>query len=277
MDPVKRPAEASDGSCMTAATMPRVGSRVAVLAACVLALVSATACGGGGGPSGPTSTGSSAGPPARVEVQARGCHTTRTGEVDIQLSFDLPDRTSLAGYAGALAFHATLVAPTSWTTVSDKPDLIDRPRSEIFHLVVPEGEPIPPTLELRPSAEAVEAEAQVEADGLDALAGETADTPFGPAAVERVEAAGGGREVVVAGPTGALGGGVTSEGPAEATLEVGGHSAAGTATPAAGGASIRFPVSAGQQGSARLTLNGWTFGFQPDVALTVPVASCTAG
>jgi hypothetical protein len=261
---------------MVPATIARVGRRGWVGA---LVLLVGVSCGGGRG--GSPSVSPSALPPAageaRVEAHARGCHTTRTGEVDIQASFDLPQRSALAGYPGALEFHADLVRPTSWTTVSAAPHLIDRPNSEIFHLVVPEGEPIPETLELHVRAVALAASATASSPSAAGLAGSTLQTPFGELVVGPVDDAGGSLTVRIPPPADGLGAGVTSLGPASADLRVGGGSVTGTVASGIDGAIVRFDLGTPPSGPTTLTLGSWAFDLQPDVELPVPVGVCTAG
>jgi hypothetical protein len=146
--------------------MDRITDRAArrLLAGSVLAVCLA-ACGGGGGagaPSqGPTSVVATSQTPVPtgsvVDAVARGCHRTRTGETDIQFSFAIADRTAVEGYGGLLDFHlVSLTSPTAWTTVAGMPAVIDRPNNDIFHLVVPAGEPIPAELFLHAEAETLE-------------------------------------------------------------------------------------------------------------------------
>lgn len=138
-----------------------------LLAGCVLA-VSLAACGGGGagassdGPTSIVATSQTATPTGSVvDAIARGCHRTRTGETDIQFSFAIADRTAVNGYGGLLDFHlVSLTSPTAWTTVAGTPGVIDRPNNDIFHLVVPAGEPIPAELSLHAEAETLEGPAQ---------------------------------------------------------------------------------------------------------------------
>ena len=133
-----------------------------VLAMCLVA------CGGGGvgnpsdGPTGLPTTSQTALPAGPVvDAIARGCHRTRTGETDIQFSFAIVDPTAVDGYAGLLDFHlVSLTSPTAWTTVEGTPEVIDRPNNNIFHLVVPAGEPIPEELALHAEAETLEGPAQ---------------------------------------------------------------------------------------------------------------------
>jgi hypothetical protein len=255
--------------------MPGVGRR---RRASVLVLVLAASCGGGAGTSSVTNGSPSASAGAvQVQVQARGCHTTRTGEVDIQMSFALPDRTSVAGYQGALEFHADLIRPESWTTVPTTPHLIDRPNSEIFHLIVPDGEPIPGTLELHVRAAASDATQDVSAAAVSELAGSKVSTPFGTTVLGAVEASTGSLTVQVPVPAGPLGTGVTVLGPGSATLQLGGKSFEGSVTTAAGHAQLRFDVASATSGQATLTLGSWTLDLRPDVSLVVPVGVCTAG
>jgi hypothetical protein len=138
--------------------------RRSLLGGSVLAMCLA-ACGGGGagGPSaGPTSvvaTSQTTPPPAEsvVDAIARGCHRTRSGEADIQFSFAIADRTAVDGYGGLLDFHlVAITGPTAWTTVAGTPEVIDRPNNDIFHLVVPAGEPLPPELSLHVEAQTEE-------------------------------------------------------------------------------------------------------------------------
>ncbi|HEV8564656.1 MAG TPA: hypothetical protein VGR41_07050 [Actinomycetota bacterium] len=138
--------------------------RRAIVIACTLAL-SLVACGGGGagapsdGPTSDPTTSETAAPPAGTVVNAiaRGCHRTRAGEADIQFSFSIADRTAVDGYGGLLDFHlVSLTEPTAWTTVDGAPEVEDRPNNDIFHLVVPAGEPIPAQLVLHVEAETVE-------------------------------------------------------------------------------------------------------------------------
>lgn len=132
------------------------------LIGCVLLLCLA-ACGGGGGqgPSDGASSVATSGtltPPAGTVVNAiaRGCHRTRSGESDIQFSFSIADPGALDGYGGLLDFHlVSLTQPTAWTT-GGTPDVIDRPNNDIFHLVVPAGEPLPPELVLHVEADTLE-------------------------------------------------------------------------------------------------------------------------
>jgi hypothetical protein len=212
-----------------------------------------------------------------VQAQARGCHTTRTGEVDIQMSFDLPDRSALAGYQGALSFHADLVRPTSWTTVASSPHLIDRPDNEIFHLVVPDGEPIPASLVLHVRAEATDLAEEVSAASVADLSGGEAPTPFGTASVGTVAEGTGSVTIDVTPASDGLGAGVTALGPGTAVLRAGGKSFPGTLTSGSGSARARFEVSAMPPGRATLSLGSWILDLQPDVTLEVPVGVCTAG
>jgi hypothetical protein len=146
--------------------MDRVIGRLVrvLLAGCVSAGYLA-ACGGGGGAGDPSARPTSivatsqAAPPEGSVVDAipRGCHRTRTGETDIQFSFAIADRTAVDGYGGLLDFHVvSLTSPTAWTTVAGTPEVIDRPNINIFHLVVPAGEPIPAELMLHAEAETLE-------------------------------------------------------------------------------------------------------------------------
>ena len=89
-------------------------------------------------PQAPTTSGGA----ARIEATTRGCHRTRTDDVDIQLSFRLAAGATLTDPH----FQATLTDPTAWTVVPGVPNLIDRPGSEIFRLSIPHGEPLPATL-----------------------------------------------------------------------------------------------------------------------------------
>lgn len=147
---------------MSRMSVRSVGARFAVgmLATCL------AACGGGGaaepstGPTSVAATGSPTGQPSGAVVNsvARGCHRTRAGEADIQFSFSIVDRSAVDGYAGELEFHVlAMTSPTSWSTVEGAPEVIDRPNSETFHLVVPAGEPIPPEMTFHAEAETVEA------------------------------------------------------------------------------------------------------------------------
>jgi hypothetical protein len=138
-----------------------------LLAGCVLA-VSLAACGGGGegtpsdGPTSIVAASQTAAPIGSVvDAIARGCHRTRTGETDIQFSFAIADRTAVDGYGGLLDFHlVSLTSPTAWTAVPGTPAVIDRPNNDIFHLVVPAGEPIPAELSLHAEAETLEGPVQ---------------------------------------------------------------------------------------------------------------------
>lgn len=131
-----------------------------------LVLVALVACGGGGaiGPpdGGSASTGvATATPGSVVKAVPRGCHRTRTGEADIQFSFSLIDFGAVGNYAGELDFHVVaLSSPTSWTVVTGVPEIVDRPNSGIFHLVVPVGEPLPAELRLHMEADALDGSGQ---------------------------------------------------------------------------------------------------------------------
>jgi hypothetical protein len=134
------------------------GVRLAVVALAVCL----AACGGGGEgePStGPTSVAATGSPTTRpsgpvVNATTRGCHRKRTGEADIQFSFSILERSAVENYAGELEFHLVAVTdPASWSTVDGAPEVIDRPHNEIFHLLVPAGEPIPPEMTLHAEAE----------------------------------------------------------------------------------------------------------------------------
>ena len=118
-----------------------------ILVAGILVALAVSCEGDGGGlTSTPPSSGSaSPAPLPEVAVFARGCHETREGTFDLAVSFDLQDRAAVGGDTGKLEYSATVTAPAAWG-VGGSPVVVDRVGSQIKHIVVPLGEPLPTTM-----------------------------------------------------------------------------------------------------------------------------------
>lgn len=198
--------------------------------------------------------------------------------MDIKFDFALAGSGGLGAYDGETDFHATLTSPAAWTTVPGRPLLIDKPNTGIFHVIVPDGEPIPATLTLHVRAVAVDERDPAVASSLKALEGQSVPTSFGDASIEAVSVSGGTVTISVRLPSTGLPKGATSLGPGSAVLAVGGHQAPGSVTPMREGTvSVSFALPSGASGETTLTLADWTFDVQAEAVLTVPVAVCNSG
>lgn len=254
-------------------------SRAWLGAAALVILISLPACGGGGTSNGPSETGTSGGVlPAQTGVvgaSARGCHETREGSVDIQFTFALEDRSVIGGYGGPLDYHAHLLSPTRWST-GGTPHLVDRPNNQVFHVLVPKGEPIPPELKLAVQVVAIDAPATLASDSLTDLSGTSADSPFGPVTATFARAEGNAITITVTRPGDRFAPTMSPQGPLSATL-IGDHKPV-AATPEPAGEQVRFQFH-GVEATAPLKLTLDDFGALagPPTVLQVPVGICSAG
>ena len=245
-----------------------------------LALMLGSACGGKGSGTGssPTSVGSRT-PGARTDLvpaQIIACHKRHDFTIDIQLRFNLTDRGALAEYLGELDYHATLTSPTAWTTTSATPDFIDRPHNQVFHLIVPEGEPVPVEIRLKPTVVALEDAVTFHAGSLAALAGMSQATPFGPVQVSSAVRSAGHIQVRLSIPSKSVSQDFIAQGAGVATMTVGPGTLPGTLQPSVGAETVAFPDST-SSGPVSLTLSNWTFASMLETVAPVPVAVCQAG
>jgi hypothetical protein len=248
----------------------------------VFAILLAAGCGGGGGP-GPvgTTTPPSGSPtlgPSPITAFANGCHRTRQGEVELLVRFDLGSSPLLGALheGEKFGFRGSVVSPATWSTTGQAPVVTVHPHSYINHLVIPQGEPLPPLLTFHIDV-FLERRVAVTVGHLDQLSGRTLHGPFGTYAVSGAERSGG-DIVVTLGSQGSanLPAGFGQLGPRSATLTAGGKTVSGTIAsvqPPASSVEIRFP-GAPTSGSTTLSLTDWSISAPGAASYTGTPQAC---